>query len=175
MPCHLAARPIAATPFAVPPPPPPPPALPAALHEFLALFNRGEYWESHEVLERPWRRNRSDFYKGLILLASALVHAERGNRHGIVAQLRKAIPLLERYRPYYLGLDVEAILSRVARALAWLEGPAQPEGGAPAARPSSLESPSSTEALTSLRLAISAEHIGGDEPELREGETSAGR
>jgi predicted metal-dependent hydrolase len=125
----------------VPSPPGFPPPPPPALREFLALFNRGEYWESHEVLERPWRRNRSDFYKGLILLASALVHAERGNRHGIVAQLRKASPLLERYRPHYLGLDVEAILSRVARALAGLEGLAEPEGSAPAATPFSPEGP----------------------------------
>ncbi len=152
------------------------PPLPAPFREFLARFNRGEYWESHEVLERPWRRNRSGFYKALILLASALVHAERGNRHGIVAQLRKAIPLLERYRPHYLGLDVETILSRAAGALAGLEGLAEPKGSASAATatPFPFGSRRPAQALTSLRLAISAEHIRGDEPELGD-DAPAGR
>lgn len=120
-----------------------PPSPPDPLLEFIALFNRGAYWESHEVLERPWRRNRSDFYRGLILLASALVHAQRGNRHGIAAQLRKAIPLLERYRPHYLGLDVEAIVEHATAALT-------PQAS-----------------LAPLRLVATTDRVRGDEPELR--------
>ena len=64
--------------------------LPQALHRFLELFNAREYWESHEVLEGPWREWGSDFYQGLILYASAFVHAQRGNPRGIRAQLEKA-------------------------------------------------------------------------------------
>ena len=87
---------------------------PAPLADYLDLFNRGEYWESHEVLEGPWRENGSEFYHALILFASAFVHVQRGNRHGIAAQLGKAEPLLERRRPHYLGLDVEALLAHAA-------------------------------------------------------------
>jgi hypothetical protein len=81
---------------------------------FLELFNQGEFWESHEALEGPWRRNGSEFYHALILYASAFVHVERGNRHGIVAQLGKAQPLFEARAPHYLGLDVMAILEHTA-------------------------------------------------------------
>jgi uncharacterized protein len=82
---------------------------------FIELFNRGEYWESHERLETPWRENRNGFYKGLILFASAFVHAGRGNAHGVVAQLQKAEAELEPYRPAREGIDVDAILAHAQR------------------------------------------------------------
>jgi L-amino acid N-acyltransferase YncA len=85
-------------------------AFPAALSEFVECFNRGEFWESHEVLELPWRASRSEFYHGLILYTSAFVHVQRGNAHGIVAQLAKAERALEPFAPSYLGLDVEGVL-----------------------------------------------------------------
>jgi hypothetical protein len=82
---------------------------------FLDLIKRGEFWDSHEALEGPWRESGSDFYHALILLASAYVHVRRGNRHGIVAQLAKAEPVLRPHAPAYLGLDVDNLL-RVADA-----------------------------------------------------------
>ena len=85
-----------------------------AYARFLELFNRGEFWESHEALEAPWREHGSEFYHALILYASAFVHVNRGNRHGIAAQLGKARPLLEARRPHYLGLDVDRILEHAA-------------------------------------------------------------
>lgn len=91
-----------------------PAAIDPAYAEFIDLFNRGEFWESHEALEGPWRENGSEFYHALILYASAFVHVNRGNRHGIVAQLGKAQPLLESRRPHYLGLDVDGMLEHTA-------------------------------------------------------------
>lgn len=85
-----------------------------AFAEFLDLFNRREYWLSHEALEGAWRDTGSEFYHALILYASAFVHVQRGNRHGIAAQLGKARPLLEARRPAYLGIDVEKVLEHAA-------------------------------------------------------------
>lgn len=94
------------------------PATPAevdpALADFLDLFNRGEFWESHEALEQAWRATGSQFYHALILFASAFVHVQRGNRHGIAAQLGKADPLLQKRSPHYLGIDVDALLAHSA-------------------------------------------------------------
>lgn len=117
------------------------PALPAPLEEFVDLFNKGAFWESHEALEPAWRRNRSDFYHGLILYASAWVHQDRGNPHGVEAQLAKAEPLLRQYAPGYLGIDVLAILEQGHKLGA----------GRPAKAPM---------IITDLKL------IRGDEPEL---------
>ena len=43
----------------------------AAFAAFLDLFNRGEYWDSHEALEAAWRRTGSEFYHALILFSTA--------------------------------------------------------------------------------------------------------
>ncbi|MGH7624033.1 MAG: DUF309 domain-containing protein [Gemmatimonadaceae bacterium] len=91
------------------------PSLPAPLAEFLARFNRGEYWESHETLENAWRASRSEFYHGLILFASGYVHAQHGNRHGVSAQMHKATRHLAHFRPSYMGLDVDAIVRHAER------------------------------------------------------------
>lgn len=85
-----------------------------AYARFLTLFNRGEFWESHEALEEPWRARGSEFYHALILYASAFVHVNRGNRHGIAAQLSKAQLLFEGFRPHYLGLDVDKLVEHAA-------------------------------------------------------------
>jgi predicted metal-dependent hydrolase len=122
--------------------------MPTAFVEFLRLFNAEDFWESHEVLEAPWRADRSGFYKGMILFASAYVHVQRGNRHGIGAQMTKAIRELEPYRPAYLGIDVDEVLrlARDARAAA------NPGATAP-----HVDFP---------RLEADPERIRGDEPEL---------
>ena len=91
------------------------PLLPADFQEFVDLWNQDEFWNSHEVLEGPWRASRSPFYKGMILYASALVHAQRGNARGVLAQLEKAEAHLAPYRPFYLGIDVNAMLAHAAR------------------------------------------------------------
>lgn len=85
-----------------------------AFAAFLDRFNRAEFWESHESLEHAWRTTGSQFYHALILFASAFVHVRRGNRHGIAAQLTKAEPLLQKRRPHYLGIDVDALLAHSA-------------------------------------------------------------
>lgn len=89
---------------------------PAPLLVFLELFEAGRYWDSHEALEDAWRANRSDFYQGLILYASAWVHWQRGNAHGVEAQLGKALDRLETYPDAYLGIDVEGLRSHCRAA-----------------------------------------------------------
>jgi predicted metal-dependent hydrolase len=83
--------------------------LPSALRRFLELYGAARYWDSHEALEEEWRKTGSDFYQGLILYASAWVHWERRNAHGVRAQLRKALERLADYPPTYLGFDVAAL------------------------------------------------------------------
>jgi hypothetical protein len=91
--------------------------IPPDLVRFARLWEEGDFWHCHEVLETPWRRNGSGFYKGLILLASAWVHHERGNVRGVRAQLRKALAVLDPYRPVYLGVDVERVVAHASATL----------------------------------------------------------
>lgn len=82
---------------------------PPPLRAFIRRFNRGHFWESHEVLEDAWRECGSAFYHGLILYASAFVHLERNNAHGIRAQMEKARRALSDVPSPYLGVDVDGI------------------------------------------------------------------
>lgn len=95
---------------------------------FVELFNAGLYWESHEALEALWRENKSPFFKGLIIYASAFVHARRGNPRGVRKQLVKARRYLRAYRPKYMGLDVDRILERLEACLAAVCVEEPPEG-----------------------------------------------
>ncbi len=132
--------------------------LPQALHRFLELFNREEYWESHEVLEGPWREEGSDFYQGLILYASAFVHAQRGNAHGVGAQLEKAERKLDGYRPCYLGVDVDAVLAHAIRCRELVDGRRD-------------DDPRSWLGVADVPpLELDPRLVRGDEPELRRGE-----
>ena len=132
------------------------PAPPTPLAHFLELFAAGRYWDSHEALEDAWRRLDSDFYQGLILYASAFVHARRGNRHGILAQLEKTRRALEPYRPAYLGIDVDGLLEHADRCRRRVE-----------AREAPPEGEDWTGLLPEPRLAWSAGRVRGDEPEVR--------
>ncbi len=70
-----------------------PAPFPTALEAFVELFDREAFWES------------------------AFVHVQRGNPHGIGAQLAKAERFLQEFCPAYLGIDVGPLLShaRVCR------------------------------------------------------------
>jgi len=129
--------------------------LPAEYRQFLDAFARGQYWASHELLEEAWRRTGSEYYHGLILLASAFVHVERRNLHGAGAQIEKAIASLSGYRPHYLGLDVSRLVERLVHARSILDDAA---ADAPPAWASTIEAPA---------LEVEGHLIRGTEPEMR--------
>ena len=125
-------------------------APPPELLHFLEVFHDGRYWESHEVLEEAWLRSRSDFYQALILYASAFVHRDRRNAHGVRAQLRKALERLERYPDRYLGVDVAGLRAhcRTVRETVGRHPDDWPERVEP------------------FPIAVDPAEIRGDEPEL---------
>lgn len=129
-------------------------AFPESLVRFVECFNRRDFWESHEVLELPWRASRSEFYHGLILYTSGFVHLQRGNAHGIVAQLAKAERALEPFAPSYLGVDVAALLeqARDLRRRVGSEGVELPPG-------------SSDRPVAFPFIQLDRSRIRGDEPE----------
>jgi len=88
-------------------------------------FNRGEYFECHEVWEDLWREAgdpAKTFLKGLIQAAVALHHQRRGNRHGAAKLLASSRACLEGYRCGYLGLDVNNLLGQIAGCWQGLAG-----------------------------------------------------
>jgi hypothetical protein len=89
------------------------------LERGLELIRSGEYFEAHEELEDEWREaptGERDFLQGLVHVAVAWYHAERGNRPGCERQLEKAARRLGPYRPVHRGVDVDVVLAQVAGA-----------------------------------------------------------
>jgi predicted metal-dependent hydrolase len=77
---------------------------------FFDCFNRQEFYEAHDVLEDLWLPDRrgpdGNFYKGLIQLAGAFVHVQKGRLQPAGALLRLACQNLAAYPRVHHGLDL---------------------------------------------------------------------
>jgi Domain of unknown function (DUF309) len=77
-------------------------------------FNRGEFYEAHDVLEDLWLAEGKGgvnygFYKGLIQLAGAFVHLQKGRLGPAVALFRLAEANFARYPAVYAGMDLAEV------------------------------------------------------------------
>ncbi len=97
------------------------------IREFIRLFNREEFFDAHEVLEDLWQEYPAPdrrYLQGLIQIAVALEHRQRGNLRGARGVLTSARRNLEDYLPRYGGFDLAELLEG---ASARIEGfPAHP-------------------------------------------------
>ena len=94
------------------------------------LFNAGEYWLAHEALETVWRSIISDgdeaaarVWQGLIQAAAALLHQQRGNRHGVAVVGRSALEKLAGSQRPDVEVETVRFREQLTRALA---GDAEP-------------------------------------------------
>lgn len=66
----------------------------AAFEAAIAAYERGDYFEAHELLEPAWMGTADigerELYQGLIKVAAAFVHGVRGNPRGIARNLEGA-------------------------------------------------------------------------------------
>jgi uncharacterized protein len=78
------------------------------------------YFEAHELLELVWRTATGperELWKGIIQVAVACVHVQRGNLDGAARLIARALRRLEPFRGEQDGVDVEE-LRRSGTALA---------------------------------------------------------
>jgi predicted metal-dependent hydrolase len=61
---------------------------------FVECWNGQRFFEAHEVLEGLWMRTRDRGQQGLIQMAAALYHIQRGNLKGARTMLDRALPRL---------------------------------------------------------------------------------
>lgn len=107
------------------------PTLPEELYRGLVLFDFGLFFACHEYFEGLWRaapEGDRAFYQGLVQVAAAFYHYEKGNPHGAVTLLRRGQSRLESYRPGVRGLDVDRIIAALEP---WEGRFARAEAGSP--------------------------------------------
>jgi len=108
----------------------------AAREAGIAAYEEGRFFEAHELMEPAWMGSRDpaerDLDQGLIKLAAAYVHAERGNPLGMRKNLvgaRRRLAALDAEHGEAGGraalsaqVDAAALLALVESALAALDG-----------------------------------------------------
>ncbi|MGA7670210.1 MAG: DUF309 domain-containing protein [Nitrolancea sp.] len=93
-------------------------SMPPGLREGISLFNAGEYFECHEVLEDIWREERDPvraLYQGILQIGVAFHHLHRDNWRGAVKLLDGGTEKVARFLPRCMGVDTQK-LNREARA-----------------------------------------------------------
>lgn len=85
---------------------------------YFECFNRGLYYEAHDVLEELWlpirRESAGNFYKGLIQLAGAFVHLQKNRLKPSDALFRLAEDNLRGYAPVRDDLEINGVLELIA-------------------------------------------------------------
>lgn len=109
------------------------------LRHGIELFNAGRYWEAHEAWEEAWTPDRHGpdrgFYKGLIQVAAACLHYQRGNRRGAVNKWRSGLEQLRPYPKSHRQVDLAALVRAVESYLEAMEAEGWPELQMPVIRP----------------------------------------
>lgn len=79
----------------------------------VSLFNADRFWDAHEAWEELWLAAEGDdkqFLQGLIQLAAAYVHVQRGTFSGGMRLFDAAIARLEATGLLRLGVDVSGVV-----------------------------------------------------------------
>jgi predicted metal-dependent hydrolase len=88
-------------------------ALRSSLTRGVALFNEGRFWHAHEAWEEAWLGSQGDlrqFLQGLIQLAAAYHHVQRGTFSGGIRLFAAALDRLHPFPPGHLGVERSAVV-----------------------------------------------------------------
>ncbi|MEO8216074.1 MAG: DUF309 domain-containing protein [Acidobacteriota bacterium] len=79
------------------------------------LFNRGDFWHAHEAWEEIWLAatgERRRFLQGMIQLAAAFHHLQRGTLRGAGRLIAEAEQKTREFPEGYLGLVRKPVVAR---------------------------------------------------------------
>ncbi len=92
---------------------------------YFECFSHGLFYEAHDVLEELWLAERQGpdgaFYKGLIQLAGAFVHLQKGRLRPAAALFKLARTNLQKYPATHHRLDLGGALAMIEKWLRELE------------------------------------------------------
>jgi predicted metal-dependent hydrolase len=80
----------------------------SSLARGIDLFNEHRFWEAHEAWEAMWLKAAGEektFLQGLIQLAAAYHHVQRGTVRGGARLFEAALAKLDRFPAGYSGVD----------------------------------------------------------------------
>jgi len=80
------------------------------------LFNNEKYWKTHEVLEGVWKHtygDERDLLNGLILVAAALVHYQKGEQGICISIMNRALAKLNNSHGRYHDINIDSLKSEI--------------------------------------------------------------
>jgi len=86
---------------------------PAGIREGIRLFNAGEYYEAHEVIEHEWHaelRPIRRLYQGILQIGVGFHHARNNNHRGAVLLLADGVEKTSLFAPTAQGLDLARLV-----------------------------------------------------------------
>jgi hypothetical protein len=86
--------------------------LPPKARAGIEEFNRGDYFEQHELLEEAWKREMRpirEMYQGILQVGVALMHIEQDNWAGALKLFRRGLPRLRSLPPICQGVDIAGL------------------------------------------------------------------
>ena len=99
-------------------------------HQAIDLFNRHEWYAAHDVFEEIWHETADPerrSLQGILQVAVAQLHLQRGNTRGATILFGEALGRLKRPGAPDLGLDLEAFCTCVSERLKLLQLEQDPE------------------------------------------------
>jgi uncharacterized protein len=92
------------------------------LSEGVARFNAGRFWDAHESWEEIWlgaEPPERTFLQGMIQLAAAYHHFQRGTLPGGVRLVEAAIEKLQPFPEGYMGIERGSAIEAASRHGEW--------------------------------------------------------
>lgn len=89
--------------------------LPDGVRRGIELFNAGEYYEAHEVIEHEWHAERGPIramYQGILQIGVGLHHTRGGNHRGAELLLNDGIEKVSRFLPSCQGVDTANLIQQ---------------------------------------------------------------
>jgi hypothetical protein len=87
---------------------------PPLLLEGISLFNRGKYFECHEVIEQAWNEEKTPvrvMFQGILQIGVACHHIQSKNWRGAMKLLERGTPKTRRFAPRCMGIDIAKLLA----------------------------------------------------------------
>ena len=99
-------------------------------HNALCLFNKADWYPAHDALEELWHSTDGPerrTLQGMLQIAVAQLHLQRGNRNGAIILYGEGLGRLRIAGTHHLGLDIERFCNCIEGRLTCLQNDLDPE------------------------------------------------
>jgi predicted metal-dependent hydrolase len=94
---------------------------PPSLFQAIEQFNRREFFDCHETLEKIWLEEPGEvrrLYQGILQVGVGFYHAiKRKNYQGATTLLQRGMNYLHPFTPIYFGIDLAGLIAATTQAL----------------------------------------------------------